>query len=96
VGQLHGLVAHRVRDDSGEIDHHRKRHERFANRLAREIGFGQLAGELGDVGRRDLVCAARAEAREDPAEVDPVRRSGALRDVDSRAPPALGDCRQCR
>jgi hypothetical protein len=38
----------------------------------------------------------RPEAREDPANVDPIRRSGSLRDVDSRASPPLGDRGQRR
>ncbi len=96
VRQLHRLVADRVRDDSREVEHHREGHERLADRLARKLGIRQLAGELGDVGRCDLIDATCAEAGEDPAEVDPVRRGGSLRDVDPRAPPALGDRGQRR
>jgi hypothetical protein len=96
VRQLDGLVADRVRDDSREVEHHRERDERLADRLARKLSLGQLPGELGDVGGSDLVDTARAEPGEDATEVHPIRGGRAFGDIDARAPPPLCHLRHGR
>jgi len=50
----------------------------------------QDGDEVGDVGRRDFVDAARPEEGEDTVELDAMADRRAVGNVDARGPPALG------
>jgi hypothetical protein len=76
-----------------EVEHHRERVERLADRLARDpfAVLPELGDESGDVDRRRLVDAPLAETGQDAVQVDAVGRVRSVGRVDAREPPAFGD-----
>lgn len=83
IRQLHRLVAHRVRRDASEVEHHRERRKRLTDGLAGKPVRGEVASELGYIGRRDPADATLTEARENSPKVDAVGGGGAVGDVDT-------------
>src|SRR5581483_7109377 len=88
---LHGLVASRVRDDPGEVEHHRECPDDLADRLAFEAVLRECRYEGRDVGCGDRINRSIAETIHDPYEPDAVARVRARGHVDAREAPALSD-----
>ncbi len=76
-------VAGRVVLDAGEVEDLGEDGEALADRLALAARVVEGSDELGDVGRSDLVDAARAEEREDAGELDAVADRCPVGDVDA-------------
>ena len=82
-------VSRRVVLDAGEVEHLREHRQALADRLALTPGRMQFADELGHVGRREVVDAARSKQGEDAAELDTMPHGRPVGHVDARLTPAL-------
>jgi hypothetical protein len=91
----HSLVAGRVRLDAGEVEDHRDRHERLADRLPL-LRLREVGDQGGDVAGGDLVNRLVAERVECAGYVAAVLQACVVGDVDPRLEPPARDLAERR